>query len=97
MSITKRDLIKNKYAKFYDFLKENNFEKELSLFPNLDEIDVADLTYFLTLTFIGISEKEDFRNKILVISELNGAKLSDEQLNIIIPPFQEFMIWMRSI
>ncbi len=97
MSITKRDLIKNKYTKFYDFLIENHFEKELTLFPDLNEIDVADLTYFLTLTFIGISEQEDFRNKINVLAELNGVKLSEEQLKILIPPFQEFMVWMRSI
>ena len=97
MAITRKSLITEKYSDFYEFLKANNFNEELSMFPDLDDIDVADLTYLLTFTFLGISDEEAFNIKIKELGQLNGIKLTEDKLNLITPLFFEFMIWLRAL
>ena len=100
MSITRKSLIKNKYTEFQEILKNNNFDEELALFPSLDDIDVADLTfltYFLTFTFIGITEEIQFRGKIKELAGMNCLNLSEQKLDILAPMLKEFINWMRAL
>ncbi len=97
MSITRKSLIQNKYTEFQEILKLNNFDEELSLFPSLEDIDVADLTYFLTFTFIGITEEIQFRGKIKELAGMNCMNLSEQKLDILTPLLSEFLRWMRNL
>jgi hypothetical protein len=97
MSITRKSLIKNKYTEFQEILKNNNFDEELALFPSLDDIDVADLTYFLTFTFIGITEEIQFRGKIKELAGMNCLNLSEQKLDILAPMLENFVNWMRNL
>ena len=97
MSITRKMLIQNKYAEFYDLLKSNQFEDELCLFPDLDDIDITDLTYLLTMTFLGIHDEEVMKSKIIELAEMNGVKLTIEKLNFVTPLFMEFLVFMRGL
>lgn len=97
MSITRKMLIQNKYIEFYELLKSHEFEEELSLFPSLDDIDIADLTYLLTFSFLGINDEDSFHSKIIELAELNGVDLSLEKLHFVTPLFMEFMIWLRAL
>ena len=95
MSISRKILIQTKYTEFYQVLKNNNFNAELCLFPNLDDIDITDLTYLLTMVFLGINDEDSFHSKIIEISEINGVELTLEKLNFVTPLFMNFMIWLR--
>ena len=97
MSITRKSLIQNKYTEFQEILKHNNFDEELLLLPSLEDIDVADLTYFLTFTFIGITEEVQFRGKIKELACMNCMNLSEQKLDILAPLLEEFMCWMRNL
>ncbi len=97
MSITRKSLIQNKYTEFQDILKLNNFNEELSLFPSLDDIDVADLIYLLTFTFIGITEETQFRVKIKELAGMNCVNLTEEKLDFLTPLLFEFLCWMRAL
>ena len=94
---TRKMLIKNKYNEFHSFLKENDFNNELTLFPSLDEIDIADLTYLLTMTFLGITTDDDFKRKISELAEISDVKLTDDKLNILTGLMTKFMLWMREL
>ena len=97
MSITRKMLIENKYAEFYDLLKANEFEDELCLFPDLADIDITDLTYLLTMMFLGINDEELMKSKIIELAEMNGVKLTIEKLNFVTPLFMEFLVFMRGL
>ena len=97
MSVTRKSLIINKYTDFQEILKKNDFEEELMLLPSLGEIDVSDLCYYLTLTFMGVNEEEQFKEKIIVLSELNDIKLTEKKLDLLTSLLSQFMIWLRAL
>ena len=97
MSISRKSLIQNKYTEFYELLKSNNFNEELCLFPDLDSVDITDLTYLLTMIFLGINDEDSFHSKIIELAEINGVELSLEKLKFVTPLFMKFMIWLRSL
>ena len=63
----------------------------------LDEIDIADLSYLLTMTFIGLNTQEQFKEKIQEMAKLNDVKLSDDKLVILTTKMIEFMRFLRSM
>ena len=94
---TRKIMIKNKYIEFNDILIKNEFTDEMQLFPSLEDLDIADLTYLLTMTFMGITQEEQFKDKIQEMAKLNDVTLTDTKLDILTPMLTEFMIWMRSL
>jgi hypothetical protein len=97
MALTRKDLIKTKYFEFHEFLKKNGFYNQLSLFPDIDDIDIADLTYYLTVTFIGLKTEQEFKDKLISCAVLNDIEITDEQYDLVVPIFREFIIWMRAL
>ena len=75
----------------------NACHNELTLFPSLDEIDIADLTYLLTMTFLGITTEDEFKRKIRELAEISDVILTDDKLDILTTIMTEFMIWLRTL
>ena len=94
---TRKIMIKNKYIEFNDILIKNEFTDEMALFPSLEDLDITDLTYLLTLTFMGITKEEQFKNKVQELAELSDVKLTDDKLNILSTLIYNFMNWMRAL
>ena len=94
---TRKMLIQNKSTEFYALLKSNQFEDELCVFPDLQDIDITDLTYLLTMMFLGINDEELMKSKIIELAEMNGVKLTTEKLNFVTPLFMEFLVFMRGL
>ena len=94
---TRKMLITKQYTEFNDILKENNFTDELTLFPDLNDIDVADLTYYLTLTFMGITKEEQFKSKVKELAEISEVILTEEKLDILSTLVYNFIIWLRTL
>lgn len=91
---TRMILITQKYEKLTTELKEF-FDAEL--FPSLDTIDVADLVFFITLNFVGIEKEEDFHEKITDLITCNGFKITEKQMEKVVPLISEFVLWLRQL
>ena len=91
---TRKELIVNKYL-----LLETELKKYVTddIFPSLDSIDVADLVYYITLIFLGVTTDEQYRIKIRELLITNGIKISDINIGIIIPLIQSFVKWMKAL
>ena len=89
---TRKQLIIGKYTELEIELKKHI---DATLFPPLQDIDVADLVYFVTLTFIGITTPLQFHSKVMELSKTNGVVVSDAVICIISPLIEEFVNWLR--
>ena len=91
---TRKELIVEKYL-----LLEAELKKYVTddIFPSLDCIDVADLVYYITLIFLGVTTDEQYRIKIRELLITNGIKISDTHIGIIIPLIQSFVEWMKAL
>ena len=74
---------------------KNYFDAEL--FPSLDDIDVADLVFFITMNFVGIEKQQEFHEKIIDLITSNGFKITDCQLVKVVPLISEFVLWLREL
>jgi hypothetical protein len=91
---TRASLITEKYEILTTELK-TFFDAEL--FPSLDSIDVADLVYFVTLTFLGIEKTEDFEEKIMDLITCHGFKVTDKQMVKVVPLISNFVLFLRNL
>lgn len=91
---TRASLITEKYIALTTELK-NYFDAEL--FPSLDDIDVADLVFFITMNFVGIEKQQEFHEKIIDLITSNGFKITDCQLVKVVPLISEFVLWLREL
>ena len=91
---TRKELIVAKYL-----LLETELKKYVTddIFPSLDSIDVADMVYYITLIFLGVTTDEQYRIKIRELLITNGIKISDINIGIIIPLIQSFVEWMKAL
>ena len=91
---TRKELIVEKYL-----LLETELKKYVTddIFSSLDSIDVADLVYYITLIFLGVTTDEQYRIKIRELLITNGIKISDINIGIIIPLIQSFVEWMKAL
>lgn len=94
MAKTRKDLLIEKYTGLEKELKQylNN-----DLFPSLDSVDVADLTYYITMIFLGISTREQFDAKLKELIETNGVNVSSENYDKVLPLVEEFILWFRTL
>lgn len=90
---TRRELITAKYLTLTTSIREYTHEP---IFPSLDDIDVADLIYFITFTFLGVDDL-GCRNKLREIVELHQIQVSTQQFDAIFPIVKEFLEWMKTI
>ena len=92
MSLTRKELIIEKFLVL---------EKELkplfkgTIFPSLEEIDLADLVYFTTITFLGIDSEPQYNEKIKELMESNGYKTTEKVLGEISPKIIDFVSWLK--
>ena len=91
---TRKELIVDKYLLLGTELKKYVTD---DIFPSLDSIDVADLVYYITLIFLGVTTDEQYIIKIRELLITNGIKISDINIRIIIPLIQSFVEWMKAL
>ena len=91
---TRKEMIVDKYL-----LLETELKKYVTddIFPSLDTIDVADLVYYITLIFLGVTTDEQYRIKIRELLTTNDIKISDANIGIIVPLIQDFVKWMKEL
>ena len=91
---TRKELIVEKYL-----LLETELKKYVTddIFPSLDCIDVADLVYYITLIFLGVTTDEQYRIKIRELLTTNNIKISDTNIGIIVPLIRDFVKWMKEL
>jgi hypothetical protein len=92
--VTRATLITEKYTILTTELK-SFFDAEL--FPSLDNIDIADLCFFVTMSFMGVDSPLDFHDKIIEIIIANGFKITEEQMIIVVPLISDFVIFLRNV
>ena len=92
MSKTRKDLLIEKYS-----VLETKLKPYLSneLFPSLETVDVADLTYYITMIFLGITTHEQFDDKLKELMDTNGVVVSSENYENVLPLVEEFILWFR--
>ena len=91
---TRKELIINKYAILEEQLKEHTGGY---LFPSLQDIDICDFVYYVTLTFLGIDTEEQFQVKIKELAVSNSVILSDDVFLKIVPLVMEFILWLKKL
>jgi hypothetical protein len=91
---TKGTALKEKYEILSTELK-TFFKGEL--FPTLDTIDIADLVYFITQSFNGITTPVDYHDRISDLITMNGFKITDEQMVKVVPLITEFVSWFKAL
>ena len=91
---TIKELIVEKYLLLETELKQYVTD---DIFPSLDCIDVADLVYYITLIFLGVTTDEQYRIKIRELLSTNDIKISDTNIGIIVPLIRDFVKWMKEL
>ena len=94
MSITRRELIIQKYCALELELSQY-FDS--SLFPSLDEVDLADMVTYITMIFLGIQTEEDYRGKIRELMMTNGVTAGNDVFDKAAPLISEFVIWLKQL
>jgi hypothetical protein len=91
---TRAIIITKKYTELTDKLKEM-FETEL--IPSLDNLDVADIEYLITMTFIGIEKEKDFEEEIRTLIINNNLKdiVTEDQTIVVTRLISQFVLWLR--
>jgi hypothetical protein len=66
-----------------------------SIFPSLDEIDVTDMVFFMTMSFVGVESKEAYHSKIKELIEGSGVRITEDVFEKIAPLIIEFIAWLK--
>ncbi len=94
MSKTRKELLIEKYSILETKLK---LYMNHELFPSLESVDVADLTYYITMIFLGISTREQFNEKLKELIDTNGVEVTSENYEKVLPLVEEFILWFRTL
>ena len=89
---TRKTLIIERYGALEVELKKH---MKAELFPSLDSVDIADLVYFITLTFVGVDSEGQYSAKIRELMDGNGVKVDGPTFDIIVPLIRNFVAWMK--
>ena len=89
---TRKQLIVNKIIALEKAI-ETYVDK--SLFPSLDEIDVCDLVFYITFTFVGLNDTVSMGEKIKELIVANNVTITDDNLVKVLPLVAEFIMWLR--
>ena len=91
---SRKEVIIRSFCELEDKLKSI---VDAAFFPSLEDYDVTDLVYYLTLIFLGITTEEQFKTKIQEILDMKEVKLEPEIITRILPIIMKFVIWLRTI
>ena len=89
---TRKELIVNKIVALEKTLE---IYVDKRLFPSLDEIDVADLVFYITFTFVGLNDSISMGEKVKELIVANNVTITDENLVKVVPLVIDFIMWLR--
>ena len=89
---TRKELIVNKIVALEKTLE---IYVDKRLFPSLDEIDVADLVFYITFTFLGLNDSVSMGEKVKELIVANNVTITDENLVKVVPLVIDFIMWLR--
>ena len=67
------------------------------IFPNLEDNDITDIVYFITISFLGIDTEEQYDCCIKQHLINNNVKLNDYDCKIVVDLIRDFIIWLKTI
>ena len=91
---TRAALITERYTALEAALKPY-FAAEL--FPSLADIDLADLVYFVTMTFLGVDSDEQYCDKISSMVSANAGQMSPAARAAVVPLVRDFVRWLKCL
>ena len=89
---TRKELIVNKIVALEKTLE---IYVDKKLFPSLDEIDVADLVFYITFTFVGLNDTISMGEKVKELIVANNVTITDENQKKVVPLVIDFIMWLR--
>ena len=89
---TRRELIVEKYNALCTELELLTPDPFL---PSLDEVDVADLIYFITITFLGCADDLACQLRLREILDIHRIQLSNETFALMYPLVKEFLEFVK--
>ena len=90
---TRKQLITEKYNELTDKLT-NYIDSEL--FPSLDDIDVVDLVYFFSLTFVG-GATDNYENQLKDLLYCRNIECDDDKFKQIYSIVSPYIVWFKSL
>lgn len=94
MTTTRRELITQKFHALVTSMEKYTDEH---IFPSLEDIDVADLVYFISITFLGVQDDKGCRERLKDIIETHDIKLTKEAFEGIYPCVKDFLDWLKTV
>ena len=88
---TRKLLIIEKYNELINKLKEYI---TVDIFPSLDDIDVADLVFFVSLNFAG--SKNNYQEALKDLIDCHNIKLDDEIFIEVYNVVHPFILWFKN-
>lgn len=89
---TRKTLIVAKYGVLELELKKH---LDADLFPSLDSIDVVDLVYLITMTFVGVETEAQYAAKIRELMDANGVAVDGPTFDVVAPLISGFVAWLK--
>jgi len=91
MEITRKDLIIKNYVKVQNELKPLLTDK--CLLPNIEDIDIIDLLYYLNLYFYS----DDIDTSVRILMNVKSIKFENEEAkNKVIDIIKPFIYWLKA-
>ena len=94
MSKSRGQLITEKYIELQGQLKKFI---DVSLFPPLETLDLADIVVYLLMIFTGITEEHAYRVKIQELMKMKGVQVDEATFEKILPIIVLFIEWMKGL
>ena len=78
---------------------EKALQKYISkdIFPNLEDNDITDVVYFITMSFLGVDTHDQYNDCIKQHLINNNVKLNEDDCKIVTDLIREFIIWLKTI
>ena len=95
MAISKRELIMIRIVGLQKDVSE--FMDSNFLFPTLEEIDLADLIFFITMAFLGLNDPVTMGEKVRELIASNNVTITEENLEKVVPLVIDFVHWLRAV
>ena len=91
---TRKELIVEKYCRLQQVLL-NYFD--VSIFPDLSEIDVSDMVFLTTYQFLNINTNEEYTKKIREMLLCHDLEMNEKDLGEILPIIVDFVKWLKAL
>ena len=91
---SRKELILHNYTILEKAL-QNYISKDI--FPNLEDNDITDIVYFITMSFLGVDTHDQYNDCIKQHLINNNVKLQKDDCEIVVDLIREFIIWLKTI